>query len=385
MILLRCRQEYEKGENQKKDDMIFISKEIRYEEMLTQTGMNLFQYSSGFYTILCILPQKQEMLYQVADAVNKWMSEHNIPFIRIQKGAQFCFWALEYKYPENIYDELQKKLEESWEQVYIGISERIVKDVREINESISLAEQITISSYYNERQRIRWFSDKIEFKEHNPRGVKNLLDAMNREVQEFRKEKTIQLIHDIFNLIYEHKYIQVNVLRRIFMDMLGIYSMCAQMLNGTIETISVDGDNYHYQKVMLMNSMEHMKQWFLQFEDLFFERFFVIYKCNQSEILKNVISYLGEHMNEQIYLNKTADAVGVSGTYLSTVFKKEMGVNFVDYVNQEKIEAAKKMLQDGKMVYETAECLGFENSTYFSKVFKKYIGISPDNYRKNNE
>ena len=42
----------------------------------------------------------------------------------------------------------------------------------------------------------------------------------------------------------------------------------------------------------------------------------------------------------------------------------------------------RQMLQDGKMVYEVSELLGFENSTYFSRVFKRYTDVSPDTYRK---
>ena len=60
----------------------------------------------------------------------------------------------------------------------------------------------------------------------------------------------------------------------------------------------------------------------------------------------------------------------------------EMGVNFIEYVNQRKVELAKQMLEEGKLVYEVSDVLGFENCTYFSKVFKKYEGISPDGYKK---
>ena len=60
----------------------------------------------------------------------------------------------------------------------------------------------------------------------------------------------------------------------------------------------------------------------------------------------------------------------------------EYGYNFIEYVNLRKIELARQMLQDGKMVYEVSELLGFENSTYFSRVFKRYTDVSPDTYRK---
>ena len=70
---------------------------------------------------------------------------------------------------------------------------------------------------------------------------------------------------------------------------------------------------------------------------------------------------------EPIHLSDAAAETGVSSAYLSTMFKKEMGYNFIEYVNLRKIELARQMLQDGKMVYEVSELLGFENSTYFSR------------------
>ena len=92
--------------------------------------------------------------------------------------------------------------------------------------------------------------------------------------------------------------------------------------------------------------------------------------------------YIEAHITEPIHLSDVAAETGVSSAYLSTMFKKEIGYNFIEYVNLRKIELARQMLQDGKMVYEVSELLGFENSTYFSRVFKRYTDVSPDTYRK---
>ena len=112
------------------------------------------------------------------------------------------------------------------------------------------------------------------------------------------------------------------------------------------------------------------------------EKFWIAYKCSRSEILQKVVKYIEVHIMEPIHLSDAAAETGVSSAYLSTMFKKEMGYNFIEYVNLRKIELARQMLQDGKMVYEVSELLGFENSTYFSRVFKRYTDVSPATYRK---
>ena len=93
--------------------------------------------------------------------------------------------------------------------------------------------------------------------------------------------------------------------------------------------------------------------------------------------------YIREHYKEEISLTSAADKVHISPVYLSRLFKKEEGINFLDYLNQYRIDAAKKLLKDVKYnVIEVSEEAGFKNTRYFSKIFKKHVGITPSEYRK---
>ena len=241
---------------------------------------------------------------------------------------------------------------------------------------------LLIYSYYDKEEKLVFFQKKIETEGHSPRGMHGYLDSLKEKIRSFDREKTEQELHGIFGLIRQESYISINVLRRNFMDILGIYSMVAQSLNGALEEIELDGDNCHYQKIMMMESLREIEKWFLKFNDIFMEKFWIAYKCSRSEILQKVVKYIEVHIMEPIHLSDAAAETGVSSAYLSTMFKKEMGYNFIEYVNLRKIELARQMLQDGKMVYEVSELLGFENSTYFSRVFKRYTDVSPDTYRK---
>ena len=136
---------------------------------------------------------------------------------------------------------------------------------------------------------------------------------------------------------------------------------------------------------MMMESLREIEKWFLEFNSIFMEKFWIAYKCSRSEILQKVVKYIEMHITEPIHLSDAAGETGVSSAYLSTIFKKEIGYNFIEYVNLRKTELARQMLQEGKMVYEVSELLGFENSTYFSRVFKRYTDVSPDTYRKQSE
>lgn len=100
-------------------------------------------------------------------------------------------------------------------------------------------------------------------------------------------------------------------------------------------------------------------------------------------ILRKAVEYLQEHYNEQVTLNEVAEHTFVSTYYISRMFKKEMGKNFVDYLNEIRIEKAKEMLRDIRFkTYEVAEQVGIPDAHYFSKLFKKYVGVTPTEFRE---
>lgn len=100
-------------------------------------------------------------------------------------------------------------------------------------------------------------------------------------------------------------------------------------------------------------------------------------------ILRKAIDYIQEHYNEQVTLNEVAENIYVSTFYISRMFKKELGKSFVDYLNDVRIEKSKELLKDVKYkTYEVAEIVGISDPHYFSKLFKKYSGMTPSEYRE---
>ena len=86
---------------------------------------------------------------------------------------------------------------------------------------------------------------------------------------------------------------------------------------------------------------------------------------------------------EQIRLSEISEMVYMNPSYFSTVFKKETGISFSDYVIEQRIEAAKRLLREsGCSVGEIAERVGYTETAYFSRLFKKQVGIKPSQYRK---
>ncbi len=106
-------------------------------------------------------------------------------------------------------------------------------------------------------------------------------------------------------------------------------------------------------------------------------------KQRHSAKIESVIHYIQIHLHEKITLKMAADAVGLSACYLSRLFKKEMGMSLVDYVQKERVEAARHMLiYSDYTLAVISEYLNFTTQSYFIIIFKKYIGMTPAEYRK---
>lgn len=99
-------------------------------------------------------------------------------------------------------------------------------------------------------------------------------------------------------------------------------------------------------------------------------------------IAGRAISYMKENYARNINLKDVADELYISTWYLSKQLRKETGKNFVDILNEIRISEAKKLLADPKnRVYNVVEMVGFSNSSYFIRLFKKLVGVTPFEYK----
>ncbi|MFB9326072.1 response regulator [Paenibacillus aurantiacus] len=84
--------------------------------------------------------------------------------------------------------------------------------------------------------------------------------------------------------------------------------------------------------------------------------------------------------------NLTLDAVAkevfVSKTYLSSLFKQGLGINFLDYLHQYRVEQAKPLLKQHYKIYAVAKLVGYQEERHFSATFKKWSGLTPSQYQK---
>lgn len=105
--------------------------------------------------------------------------------------------------------------------------------------------------------------------------------------------------------------------------------------------------------------------------------------CKNDNILK-ILKYIDEHITEKISLKDIAEHFHMSKEYVSNIFSKETGMQLVYYINEQKVLLAKKIITTQQMSLKSvSQYLGFESYDYFSKTFKKHIGTTPSQLKKN--
>ena len=105
---------------------------------------------------------------------------------------------------------------------------------------------------------------------------------------------------------------------------------------------------------------------------------------NKNYAVKQIINYLNENYNEKISLEQNAHNMYLSPVYISKIFKEETGESPINYLIKIRLEKARNILikMNDSSIKSIANQVCYDDVYHFSKLFKKYYGISPLYYRK---
>lgn len=98
--------------------------------------------------------------------------------------------------------------------------------------------------------------------------------------------------------------------------------------------------------------------------------------------LSSVLKYISAHLSEKLTIDSVALKFGIGRTKLTTDFRKHFSTSFCEYITLLRLEAAREMLNGDAEYTEIAHACGFNDNSYFVKVFKKHFGCTPGRYRR---
>ena len=110
------------------------------------------------------------------------------------------------------------------------------------------------------------------------------------------------------------------------------------------------------------------------------------YINSSHKTISEIASYINTHFNDDITLEKLSKKFHNSPHYISRIFKKFSGISFVDYLNNVRIKQAQKLMLTTQMnMQQICETVGYKSYTHFAREYKKIVGMSPLQYKKENK
>lgn len=402
--ILRQYQEDMK-ENVERERQNFFSHVIRGEVSIGEAVKNGKKYgmdlSAGFYSIILFkifsTPEENivsEHIWKICEKIETKVDE--IPYAYyFQRGIDGWVFLLTAESKEQM-EERQKNLCDCLAEImknerkveYFGGIGKPVERIRNLGQSFRDAERIFAERFTRQSNQFLSGFEKMDVYKDDEFQIKDLGDVgKSREmIEKFlnngTKEELEEFMDTYFIRMKEDKLQSTLMRQYIIMDIyIVIMSFCEK----------IDAVNHDYQQeteklkstIQNMNSVSEIRLYITYMLNQAIELRDSISKKRYADIIKAAEKMISEHyMSEEISLNSVADSVGMSPSYFSSVFSKESGKTFVEFLTETRMEKAKELLMCSTL--KTSEIgyeVGYKDPHYFSYIFKKTQGCSPKDYR----
>lgn len=189
------------------------------------------------------------------------------------------------------------------------------------------------------------------------------------------------VLNDILGFIFFSNGGDIEVIKARTLELCTLLSRAA--VEGGASVDKIFGMNYKFiSELSKINNIEDLSYWTLKVLDRFGENVFNLEENKNADIIKKSLNFINDNYMIDITLDSVARYVHLNASYFSTLFKKEMHTGFSDYLNRVRIEESKQLLKNRQnSILDVALAVGFDDQSYYSKVFKKVTGITPKKYK----
>ena len=197
------------------------------------------------------------------------------------------------------------------------------------------------------------------------------------------KEGSQILLNQILANIYVSNNNNIEAIKPRITELMVVISRAAVDAGANINEILLINENLG-SNVNNFSNLEDLSAWVSNMMHKFISYTFEFEKVKHADAVYKVIEYIKTNYKRRITLDEIAENTYLSKTYLSSLFKKETGYSISEYINIIRIERSKTLLMEDNMgIIEIANMCGFEDQSYYTKVFKSIVGMTPKKYREN--
>lgn len=190
-----------------------------------------------------------------------------------------------------------------------------------------------------------------------------------------------EILNDILGNILFVNAGNPEVVKARIIELLIMLSRAAVEAGASLQTL-LTLNCHHLQEIQNIDPIEELCAWIVRVLDQFLDVIYETRNITTAKPLQQAIEYINDHHAEDLSLEVVAHAVQISPFYLSHLFSNELGITFLNYLTKVRIEKAKTLLLTTNMtVQEIAYAVGYNDPSYFTKVFKKLEGRTPTQYK----
>jgi two-component system response regulator YesN len=249
---------------------------------------------------------------------------------------------------------------------------------KNINEQQSLLAELIFEKKQAE-ERIQYLENRVKCEEY-PLDKEN--DLLNKVRMGDRKGAK-KILNEILSVIFLRSSGNIELIKARILELVIVISRAA--VEGGASLDKLLGLNYSFISELSQKDLfEDICIWIVKVLDTFMDTVYESRNIKNSKLLSDAMNYIRENYKENLTLESVAQQVFISPFYLSHLFREELDITFLEYLTRIRIETAKQLLKDqNTTISSIAAEVGYEDPSYFSKVFKKNTGLSPNQYRKN--
>jgi len=191
------------------------------------------------------------------------------------------------------------------------------------------------------------------------------------------------VLNEVLGYIYFSNDFDLERIRTRVIELLVLFSRSSIDAGANIQQVFAANDAYLVQ-IAQMKTLEDLSVWLTGVLHFFINTTFDYPAIKHSDVVYKCIEFIKKNYDQKISLDDIALNVALSRSYLSKLFKDETGSSLFSYINHVRIEKSKQLLLDDRLsLVDIAGACGFEDQSYFTKVFKRETGISPKRFRDN--
>ena len=195
-------------------------------------------------------------------------------------------------------------------------------------------------------------------------------------------KKAKALLNDLLGYVFFAEGNRLDVIKARAIELCSLLSRAAIEGGATNDSI-LRMNNLFLKNLQEIQNLDDLCYQLQEILEAFTSNMFEYIPSQNHEVIKKSILYISQHFPEALTLEEVAEQVHLNPAYFSTVFKQSTGSSFKEYLTMIRIEESKRLLANTDYtILDIAIAAGFEDQGYFAKVFKKYTGLTPRQYRQ---